>query len=144
MNYRANNMRSQNWQNQNRNQYQMQPYPSDYEYISNDLSDDMQRNVNEMSQMAANSSTNTSFTPETVTNSDFMPAYLRQHIGQWVRVDFLIGDGIEQRVGILQEVGASYIILQAIEPSTIVVCDMYSIKFVTIVLNGNYTKLFTF
>jgi len=119
-------------------------YNHNYGYENSGLSDNMMTNMTNMSQIAANSSTNSSFVPETVTNSDFMPAYLRQHIGHWVRVDFLIGEGIEQRVGILKEVGASYIILQAIEPSTIVVCDMYSIKFVTIILSGDYTKLFSF
>ena len=56
--------------------------------------------------------------------------------------DFLIGDSIEQRVGILEDVGASYIILNAIEPATLVVCDLFSIKFVTIVLDDSeYPKL---
>lgn len=82
-----------------------------------------------------------SFTPETLTNIDFLPAYLSQHIGKWIRADFLIGNSIEQRVGILNEVGASYIIIQAIEPATLVVCDLFSIKFVTIILDGDYPKL---
>ncbi len=82
-----------------------------------------------------------STTPETLTNTDFLPAYLKRHIGKWVRVDFLIGGGIEQRVGILEEVGASYIILNVIEPATLLVCDMFSIKFVTVVLDDDFTKL---
>ncbi len=82
-----------------------------------------------------------STTPESLTNPDFMPAYLRKQIGKWVRVDFLIGGGIEQRVGILEEVGASYIILNVIEPATLLVCDLFSIKFVTVVLDDDFTKL---
>ena len=79
--------------------------------------------------------------PETLTNPDFLPAYLRKQIGKWVRVDFLIGGGIEQRVGVLEEVGASYIILNVIEPATLLVCDLFSIKFVTVVLDDDFTKL---
>lgn len=79
--------------------------------------------------------------PESLTNPDFMPAYLQNHIGKWVRVDFLIGGGIEQRVGVLEEVGASYIILNVIEPATLLVCDLFAIKFVTIVLDDDFTKL---
>ena len=79
--------------------------------------------------------------PETLTNPDFMPAYLQKQIGKWVRVDFLIGGGIEQRVGILEEVGASYIILNVIEPATLLVCELFAIKFVTIVLDDDFTKL---
>lgn len=83
-----------------------------------------------------------SFRPETLTNADFIPAYLTQYIGKWIRADFLIGDSIEQRVGILEDVGASYIILNAIEPDTLVVCDLFAIKFVTIILNDEeYPKL---
>lgn len=89
----------------------------------------------------ANWQQNTSVRPESLINPDFLPAYLYQHIGKWVRVDFLIGGGIEQRVGILEEVGASYIILNVIEPATLLVCDMFSIKFVTIVLDDDFTKL---
>ena len=89
----------------------------------------------------ANWQQNTSVRPESLTNPDFLPAYLHQHIGKWVRVDFLIGGGIEQRVGVLEEVGASYIILNVIEPATLLVCDMFSIKFVTVVLDDDFTKL---
>lgn len=83
-----------------------------------------------------------SLRPESMTNSDFLPAYLMQYIGKWIRADFLIGNSIEQRVGILEDVGASYIILNAIEPDTLMVCDLFAIKFVTIILNDDeYPKL---
>lgn len=82
-----------------------------------------------------------SFTPETVTNPDFLPAYLSKFIGKWIRADFLIGSGIEQRVGILHDVGASYIIMQAIEPATLIVCDLFSLKFVTIIMDDEYGRL---
>lgn len=96
----------------------------------------MTRQNNSMSNWNSNAAR-----PESLTNPDFMPAYLQNHIGKWVRVDFLIGGGIEQRVGVLEEVGASYIILNVIEPATLLVCDLFAIKFVTIVLDDDFTKL---
>lgn len=72
-------------------------------------------------------------TPETVTNALYTPAFLRQHIGKLVRVEFLIGTTyLDDRTGILVEVGASYIVLRSIQDSNLLYCDIYSIKFVTI------------
>lgn len=71
--------------------------------------------------------------PETVTNALYTPAFLRQHIGKLVRVEFLIGTNyLEDRTGILVEVGASYIVLRSIQDGNLLYCDIYSIKFVTI------------
>mgnify|MGYP002514947196 CR=1 FL=1 len=54
----------------------------------------------------------------------------------------LIGNNLEQEVGILMEVGASYIVLKSLEPDTVIVCDMFSIKFVTIIYSDEYEKLY--
>lgn len=81
--------------------------------------------------------------PETVTNPDYIPAFLKSNIGRWARIDFLIGNGIEQRVGQILEVGASYLVLRALEPETVVMCDLFSIKFATIIMDGNVSRLFT-
>lgn len=80
--------------------------------------------------------------PETLKNDSYLPAYLSNNIGRWVRVDFLIGNNLEQEVGILMEVGASYIVLKSLEPDTVIVCDMFSIKFVTIIYSDEYEKLY--
>lgn len=71
--------------------------------------------------------------PEILTNNIYTPAFLRQQIGKLVRVEFLIGtNNLVDRVGILEDVGASYILLKSIESETRVYADIYSIKFVTI------------
>lgn len=71
--------------------------------------------------------------PETVTNALYTPAFLRSQIGKLVRVEFLIGTTyLEDRTGILLEVGASYIVLRSIQDGNLLYCDIYSIKFVTI------------
>lgn len=71
--------------------------------------------------------------PEILTNNIFTPAFLREQIGKLVRVEFLIGtNNLVDRVGILEDVGASYILLRSLESNTLVYADIYSIKFVTI------------
>lgn len=74
--------------------------------------------------------------PEILTNNIYTPAFLRQQIGKLVRVEFLIGtNNLVDRIGILEDVGASYILLRSLESNTTVYADIYSIKFVTI--SGN-------
>ena len=71
--------------------------------------------------------------PELLTNNIYTPAFLRQQIGKLVRVEFLIGTNtLVDRIGILQDVGASYILLRSLESNTTIYADIYSIKFVTI------------
>ena len=71
--------------------------------------------------------------PEIITNNIYTPAFLREQIGKLVRVEFLIGtNNLTDRIGILEDVGASYILLRAIESGNLLYCDIYSIKFVTI------------
>ena len=74
-----------------------------------------------------------SSTPEMLTNNIYTPAFLRENIGKLMRVEFLIGtNNLTDRIGILEDVGASYILLRSLESDTLVYCDIYSIKFITI------------
>lgn len=78
-------------------------------------------------------------TPEILTNSIYTPAFLREQIGRLMRVEFLIGtNNLVDRIGILQDVGASYILLRSFENDSLVYCDIYSIKFITISTTGIY------
>ena len=71
--------------------------------------------------------------PEVLKSGIYTPGFLRQHIGKLMRVEFLIGTTyLEDRLGILEEVGASYIVLRSVEGNNLLYCDIYSIKFVTI------------
>ncbi len=71
--------------------------------------------------------------PEVLTNNIYTPAFLRQQIGKLVRVEFLIGtNNLTDRIGILEDVGASYILLRSLEGGVLTYADIYSIKFVTI------------
>ncbi len=78
--------------------------------------------------------------PVTLESSLFTPGFLRTQIGKLMRVEFLIGtNGLTDRTGTLIAVGASYILLRLvagdINGGNTMMCDIYSIKFVTIVEN---------
>ena len=82
--------------------------------------------------------------PEILTNNIYTPAFLRENIGKLMRVEFLIGtNNLVDRTGILVDVGASYILLRALESDVITYADIYSIKFITI-SNLPYNMLLDF
>lgn len=74
----------------------------------------------------------TSMQQPSIFDPAFLQGYLRTLIGKRVRIEFLIGTQILQdRSGVMVDVGVSYVTLR--DPSgSLVVCDMYSIKFVTV------------
>ena len=58
--------------------------------------------------------------PEILTNSIYTPAFLRRHIGSLVKVEFLIGtNNMQDRIGILLDVGASYIVLRSVQDNNL-------------------------
>ncbi len=83
--------------------------------------------------------------PEILTNPIYTPAFLREQIGRLMRVEFLIGtNNMTDRIGILEDVGASYILLRSFENDSVVYCDIYSIKFITISTTGIYGSMNNF
>ena len=75
---------------------------------------------------------------ETLTNSIYTPAFLREQIGKLMQVEFLIGtNNMVDRIGFLEDVGASYILLRSFEGDSLIYADIYSIKFITI--SATYT-----
>lgn len=69
--------------------------------------------------------------PETVLSTAYTQGYLKTQIGRHVKVEFLIGSNMfVDREGTLMEVGTSYIIIRETETDDLLLCDMYSIKFV--------------
>lgn len=70
--------------------------------------------------------------PQTIMSTAYTPGFLRTQIGRMVRVEFLIGTSTTDRLGTLVGVGASYILFRPIGTSDVLLCDIYSIKFVTV------------
>ena len=80
--------------------------------------------------------------PEILTNSIYTPAFLREQIGRLMRVEFLIGtNNLTDRIGVLEDVGASYILLRSVESDNLIYCDIYAIKFITISSSGGYGSM---
>lgn len=72
-------------------------------------------------------------TPEVLTNPIYTPGFLRSQIGKLMRVEFLIGtNNMVDRIGFLEDVGASYILLRSFEGDSLIYADIYAIKFITI------------
>ena len=58
---------------------------------------------------------------------------MRDNIGEYMDVEFLIGtNGLTTRSGQLTNVGVSYIVLYDRTKDRYMICDLYSVKFVTI------------
>jgi len=72
--------------------------------------------------------------PQTLQSLLYTPGFLRSQIGRRMRVEFLIGTNgpLIDRIGTLVGVGASYILLRPVDSDDLLLCDIYSIKFVTI------------
>lgn len=71
--------------------------------------------------------------PTTVQSTLYTPGYLRTQIGKRMRIEFLIGtNGTTDRTGTLVTVGASYVIIRLVDSDDLMLCDIFSIKFVTI------------
>ena len=68
----------------------------------------------------------------TLQSTEYMNGYLRTQIGKKVRVEFLIGTGtLLDKFGILRSVGANFITIFQVETNNLVLCDFYTIKFIT-------------
>ena len=62
--------------------------------------------------------------------SGSMQEILRDNIGKYVEIEFLIGStSLQTRSGILYAVGTSYVVINQLPEK--MVCDIYAIKFVT-------------
>jgi len=62
--------------------------------------------------------------------------WLTTQIGKYIKIEFLIGTTmLIDREGVLKEVGISYVVIEEAGTNDLVMCDIYSIKFVRIFSN---------
>ena len=74
--------------------------------------------------------------PPPSTEKGYIPYYLASNIGKNVRAEFIIGTNqYADKTGVLIEVGINYFVLRDVNSRTNVMCDLYSVKFVTILLS---------
>jgi hypothetical protein len=73
------------------------------------------------------------FGQQPVMDIQYTQGWLTTQIGQRVKIEFLIGTNmLIDREGTLLEVGISYVIINEVETDDLLLCDIYSIKFVRI------------
>ena len=66
-----------------------------------------------------------------VLDIEYTQGYLKSQIGARIKIEFLIGTNmLIDREGTLVDVGISYLIIREIETDDLLLCDIYSIKFV--------------
>jgi len=59
--------------------------------------------------------------------------WLTTQIGKYIKIEFLIGTNmLIDREGVLKQVGISYIVIQESGTNDLLMCDIYSIKFVRV------------
>lgn len=70
--------------------------------------------------------------PPPVMDKEYIAGYLSTLIGKNVRAEFAISTGLFlDKAGILREVGVNYFVLEDIITRARIMCDLYSVKFVT-------------
>lgn len=70
--------------------------------------------------------------PPPLTERGYIPYYLSTIIGKNVRAEFVIGAGsMMDKTGVLREVGINYFVLEDYVSHARIMCDLYSVKFVT-------------
>lgn len=68
-----------------------------------------------------------------VNNPLYNQGWLVTQIGKYIKIEFLIGSNMYlDREGILQEVGISFVVIKETGTNDIIMCDIYSIKFVRV------------
>jgi len=80
-------------------------------------------------------------TAPVIDNPLYNQGWLKTQIGKFISIDFLIGNMYIDRQGILQEVGISYVVIKESGTNDIVMCDIYSIKFVTVFGDQNKCRV---
>lgn len=73
--------------------------------------------------------------PPPVTDIDYIPGYLASIIGKNVRCEFIIGTSqYVDKTGVMLDVGVNYFVLNDVNSRTNIMCDLYSVKFVTVIV----------
>lgn len=68
-----------------------------------------------------------------INNPLYNQGWLTSQIGKYIKIEFLIGTSmLIDREGVLREVGISFIVIEESGTNDMLMCDIYSIKFVRV------------
>lgn len=69
--------------------------------------------------------------PPSVMDPGYIPGYLRTQIGKRVRAEFVFENLYLDKTGVLRDVGYNYFVLEDNATGAMIMCDLYSARFVT-------------
>ena len=73
--------------------------------------------------------------PPPVTEADYIPGYLASNIGKNIKAEFIVGASqYVEKTGKLVQVGVNFFVLNDPNSRVDIMCDLYSVRFVTILL----------
>lgn len=119
------------------NEYQPQGLPAASPYFSGPHSDIQLQNLERVKASGGLAAPNEEDF-NTMAMQGSMQQILSEYLGHFVVCEFLVGtQAMSKKEGILYSVGRSYLTLYEESSKTFVVCDIFSVKFVTFYLPGN-------
>ncbi len=74
-------------------------------------------------------------------NPVFFQGYLKRSIGKLVKVESLFGERLEERTGILIDVGFDYIVLKLYESGCSLMIQLCTVKYITIAQNNSLSVI---
>lgn len=72
--------------------------------------------------------------PPPVTDIGYIPNYLMKNIGKNIKAEFIINTAQYEKTGRLIAVGVNYFVLEDVNSRTNIMCDLYSVKFITVIV----------
>ena len=79
--------------------------------------------------------------PRVLNSPIFSGGYLRQNIGKLLKVESLIGNQLDTRIGILLDVGADFIAIKINKSCCSLIIPTMAIKYITIIHDNDTSKL---
>lgn len=71
--------------------------------------------------------------PPPVMNAEYIAGYLSGIIGHKIMAEFVVGtNSFMDKAGTLREVGVNYFVIEDFISGTRILCDLYSVKFITV------------
>lgn len=78
---------------------------------------------------------------ESMPNAMSIPGLLERYIGKIMKVEFLLCDALDDKLGRLLSVGNNYIVLGMLESKVIMICNTDTLKFVTVILDEENNEI---
>lgn len=79
-----------------------------------------------------------------VCDTSSLTEYLKVQIGKLVRIESLIGDRLERRIGTLISVGNGFTVIKLYGMCGTMICEMSSVKYITVIHDNDVSRAWTY